>query len=260
MEPLKFLAAAKLADLWERVPNHREQYSNLGFEEHLAESGWGIETANVRFDPDRLASLGEHVTNEIQASLTVYTAFEGMTPALARDERLWARLAHVECLGYARARWLKDRSDESLDAEVSRHLFARGLTGVRDDNAISRLWWNAHIAKIADPDDLDGALRLILKTADIRSNIVERANTVARPPLARAILRAMRRIDQITSTEASFREFMKVLNRDCGGILFEVMRDDEADEVLNRCADLALSHLADQPPDAPEADNSQPEA
>ena len=94
---------------------------------------------------------------DIEASRTLYRALPGMTPALAREERVWVRLSHVECLGYARDRWLTGQIGERLDQQVRLHLFASGLTGIRDDNALSRLWWNMHIATIADPDDPEGA-------------------------------------------------------------------------------------------------------
>ena len=96
-----------------------------------------------------------------------------------------------------------------------------------------------HVATIADPDDPEGALDLILKTADIRSNFVERPNTAARPPLARAVIRAMQRDPWITSTERAFREFMIVLNRDGGGILFETMEDADVDGIMDTCAERA---------------------
>ena len=79
------------------------------------------------------------------------------------------------------------------------------------------------------------ALRLILKSADIRSNFVERTGTAARRPLARAVVRAMTRIPWITSSERAFREFVKTLDRDGGGILFEALSDAEADRQMSNC-------------------------
>ena len=122
-------------------------------------------------------------------------------------------------------------------------MFAPNLTAIRDDNALSRLWWNVHIATIADPEDPEGALRLILKTADIRNNFVERTGTVSRRPLARAVVRAMRNNPWITSSEQAFREFMKALNRDGGGVLFEALDESEADKLIEACASRAKSHL-----------------
>jgi Family of unknown function (DUF6339) len=232
---LKFLSEAKLAELRRDVPAHRDRYLSGNFRDLERDNGWAIESSSVEVDHEALATLdGASRTAEadIINSLIIHAALKGMTPALAREERVWARLTHVECLDYSRARWLEGTEGERLDAAVGFHMFAPGLTGIRDDNALSRLWWNVHIATIADPNDPTGALKLILKTADIRSNFVERTGTAARKPLAQAVLRAMRTEPWITSAERSFREFMIELNRDGGGVLFEALTDIEADGVL----------------------------
>lgn len=246
MEPLKFLSEAKLSELRGQITAHRDRYAAGNFHDLERDNGWSIETTGVTVDHDLLATLDGTVRTaaaDIESSLILHKALQGMTPALAREERIWGRLTHIECLDYARARWLSGNSGDELDSQVRLHMFAQGLTAIRDDNALSRLWWNAHIASIADPDDPEGALRLILKTADIRSNFVERAGTAARKPLARAVVRTMRRDPWITSTERAFREFMIVLNRDGGGVLFEALTDAESDSLMGSCAARAKIHL-----------------
>ncbi|MDE2790090.1 MAG: DUF6339 family protein [Paracoccaceae bacterium] len=239
---LHYLSEAKLGELRRNVTRHRERYAAGDFTDLERENGWAIEAGGVNIDSDLLASLdGMRRTAEgdRSASAILYRALPGMTPALAREERVWVRLSHVECLDYARSRWLRGLEEEQLDRQVHRHLFGNDLNGIRDDNALSRLWWNMHVAAIADPEDPEGALDLILKTADIRSNFVERSNTTARPPLAKAVVRVMRRNLWITSTERAFREFMIVLNRDGGGVLFETMSDEEVDKIMDTCAERA---------------------
>ena len=241
-DPLCYLSEEKLEELRRNVGQHRERYATGDFTDLQPDNGWAIEASGVTVDQALLAGLEGSLrtaAGDRAASAMLYRALPGMTPALAREERVWVRLSHVECLEYARSRWLSGLDGERLDLQVHRHLFGSGLTGIRDDNALSRLWWNMHIAATADPEDPEGALDLILKTADIRSNFVERPNTAARPPLARAVIRAMRRHSWITSTERAFREFMIVLNRDCGGVLFETMLDAEVDDIMNTCVERA---------------------
>ena len=239
---LRYLSEAKLEELRRNVSLNRERYATGSFADLELENGWAIEAGDVCIDRELLGGLdgtARTAAGDCRASVTIYRALPGMTPALAREERVWARLSHIECLGYARSRWLSRVEGKELDTQVHRHLFGSGLTGIRDDNALSRLWWNMYIAAIADPDDPEGALGLILKTADIRSNFVERTNTAARPPLARAVIRAMRRDPWITSTERAFREFMIVLNREGGGVLFETMSDVAMDSITDACAERA---------------------
>ena len=132
---------------------------------------------------------------------------------------------------------------ERLKSAISKHLFARTLTGIRDDNAVSRLWWNAYVAHIARPEDPESALAQIARTADIRQAIVERPNTASRPELIRGIIRISESENWLTDKESNYREFMKVLNRDGGGILFEAMDQNETAAFLERCIERAKKHL-----------------
>jgi hypothetical protein len=239
---LKYLSQDRLDNLRDKISFNRDRYINGDFLDLATENGWEIESKTVKIDLDMLNELdGTDRTAEadIRNSMIVHKSLQGMTPALAREERVWVRLTHVECLRYSRARWIKKIEDESIDKTVQDHFFAEGLTGVRDDNAISRLWWNMHVATIIDPIEPEKALRQILKRADIRLNLVERPNIASRKHLARAIIRAIDSIPWITSTENSFRMFMKEMNRDAGGILFEAISDSEADSVLRKYASQA---------------------
>lgn len=236
MLPLKYISESKLHELWKNITANRTRYEIGDFRDLEHDSGWAIKSSMVSVDYALLANLdgtARTAAADIDNSLILYKALQGMTPALAREERVWVRLAHIECLGYARARWLSGNTDEKLDGQVRGHMFAKHLTAIRDDNALSRLWWNMHIATIADPGNPEGALRCILKTADIRSNFVERTNMAARRPIAKAVVRAMRREPWITSSERAFREFMIALNRGGGGILFEALSDTEADTLMD---------------------------
>ena len=245
--PLKYLSEKKLSELKKSIVANRDRYEAGDFLDLEHDNGWAVETSTVQVDHDLLATLdgtARPAAADIDNSLILFQALRGMTPALAREERVWARLTHIECLGYSRERWLTGRSGETLDAQVKLHMFAPGRTGIRDDNALSRLWWNMHISTIADPDDPESALRLLVKSADIRQAVVERPGTAARPPLVRAIVRIMRRDPWVTSSENAFREFMKVLNKDGGGIMFEALDIAEADALMDLCSSRAQSHVA----------------
>jgi len=244
--PLKFLSKNKLSELVNSVPDNLDWYATGNFRDLALDNGWAIETAAVTVDLDLLEKLDGSLRTasaDIENSLMLHEALKGMTPALAREERIWVRLTHIECLDYARSRWLSGRTKDDLEKQVRLHMFAPNLTSIRDDNALSRLWWNVHIATIADPEDPEGALRLILKTADIRSNFIERTGTVSRRPLAQAIIRAMKRDAWITSEEKNFRSFMKVLNKSGGGILFESLDDAETDKLMDSCLLRAKSNM-----------------
>lgn len=239
---LKFLSDDTVSDLRDRISDNLDRYVNGNFLDRETENGWAIETRTVNVDTDRLSTLDGEARGadaEIANSLIVFDALNGMTPSIAREERVWVRLTHIECLSYSRDRWLAGSNPGKLEPDIARHFFARTRTGMRDDNAIARLWWNAWISRIACPASPERALSQILKSADIRSNIIERTETSSRPPLAQGIVRAMETHQWITDTEANFRDFMKVLNRDGGGILFESLGTGYVDDFLESCAERA---------------------
>ncbi len=239
-EKLTYLAKKTLEELNQDILNNLDRYREGDFSDLVSLGGWSIKLS-VDIDMDPLLDLDPSKTREaeIDNSLLVWKALHNMTPALACEDRIWTRLSHVECLDYSRKRWIKDGDDESVLKDVATHFFAPTQLGFRDDHAIAKLWWNAKIAKDIWPNDQRGALKLILKTADIRSNLVERAWTGGRPCLAGSILRLMERQSWVTSSELSYRELMKVVNHRGGGIIFELLSDSQLDSFMDECVSLA---------------------
>lgn len=233
---LAYLATKTLDDLYAGILENIGRYRDGDFQDLAESGGWDIRLS-VEVDLDPLEDLDPSGTPEaeVENSLLVWRALHELTPALACEDRIWTRLSHAECLEYSRQRWLSDKPDAALAKDVRAHFFAPGMTACRDDHAVSRLWWNAYIAKDIRPNDQRTALELMLKTADIRSNFVERTWTVGRPQVADAILRIMEREDWVTSKEANYREFMKSVNHRGGGIVFELLPDRELDHFMDEC-------------------------
>jgi hypothetical protein len=193
----------------------------------------------------------EGASAEVANSLLVWKAFPGITPALARENRIWVRASHIECLSFCRARWLPDANgmdEEKLVSLIRSHFFAGTLTGCRDDHAVSRLWWNAWIAAHADPEDLEGALNVVLRRADTRSNLIERPWMFNRPMVAQAILGVLRNNQWVIEKEAHFRDFMKSLNVLGSGVAFEVLDRVSVDALMSRCVAHARAarHIAER--------------
>lgn len=234
-EPVKLLSAAIVENLFESIPANLSRYQSGDFLEPARSSGWEIETDLVSWDPEVASQLNPSGTPdaEVRNSLLIHAALAGMTPALARDERLWARLCHVECLDYVRARWL--RGDERDAGLVRSHAFASGVAGSRDDNAIGRLWWNGHIAGLALPDDPETALRRLLARANYRLQIFDRADTAFRQPLVSGIVRLLGEEPWLNSDDSAIADFMREVNKRSGGFVFEALDPEGVDRHLERC-------------------------
>lgn len=240
---LKYLANTTFEALRSSVAANLDRYISGDFKDLMTDGEWGVEL-RLEADLSPLAALDPSRTPEaeIQNSLLVGDALRGLTPVLAYEEGIWVRLTHVECLKYSRERWLSGNNNEvKLVAAIHDHFFADKRDRRRDDNALSRLWWNWYIAGMISPHDKRAALEVILQRADYRSNLIERSLTGSRLPLSAGVVRAAKVHPSIMATEASFRSFMKVVNKRGSGIVFEALSESEIDHFMQDCVRRAAS-------------------
>lgn len=244
-ENLKYVTMAIVDDLHSKVGENIESYRSGDFVSLSADPGWAIETRGVKYDPNFAKKLdpSNSPKSEMANSLLVHKALEGLTPALAREERIWVRLCHLDCLEYARGRWFGPTDPER---DVRKHFFAGKLDQTRDDNAIGRLWWNGHLANMIDPENPSRVLEQILKRANIRLQFVDRANASFRLPLARGIVRLLEREPWLDSHDRAFEHYMLALDRNAGGLLFEAVTEEDMDGFLASSLPLAKTIHSDR--------------
>lgn len=235
-QPILYVGQSVADQLWDSVESNLDRYRDQGFLDLVASGNWSI-PLHRDFDPSPLTELNadKGIEIELANSKRVWAALRTLTPALARENRLWVRLSHVECIEFCRSRWLSSGSDETLIKAIRMHFFANGRTAARDDHAIARLWWNSWIAHQVNPSDPDSALRAILTRADVRLSLVERPWMFARRSLAAAIVELMLAESWLTEKEAHFREFVKAANLLGGGIVFEALSKAEIESFLRHC-------------------------
>jgi len=87
--------------------------------------------------------LGGYEKSDFENSKLIYTLFK-LTPFEANDERIWVRLTHDLCRKYVINRWFKN-GVKSRDVIKDRYFFSGRAQNTRVRNAISRLWWIAHL-------------------------------------------------------------------------------------------------------------------
>src|SRR5690242_17096326 len=124
---LKYLSNATVESLRETIATNVHRYRSGDFADLMTASGdWSIE---LNFDVDLAPLAALDATGrseaEIANSRLVWKVLHGLTPTLACEEGIWTRMTHVECLGYARARWLDPNMDDAAIAKaVEDHFFA----------------------------------------------------------------------------------------------------------------------------------------
>lgn len=238
MNKLFYISEKVINELEGNIVNNMCDYEGDGFADAAEDLSWQIPLDDGKqYDLSELDALStvEGSASEIENSLAVWRAMANLSPMLASEPRIWTRLSHVECFQYTKERWIKRNDDqEQKQKSIAKHFFASGRTGYRDDNAIGRLWWNAYIAYVMRPSEQRTALGLILKTADIRSNLIERPLSFRRIQLGRAILRLMERNPETVAREINFRELMKSVNKYAGGIVWETLEHNDSDALLDK--------------------------
>ncbi len=111
---LKYLSNETISSLRTGVAANLDRYRNGDFDDLMSAGEWALEL-DLNVDLFSLADLDPCGTPdaEIANSRLVWTVLGRLTPALACEEGIWARLTHVECLGFARDRWIRpDAGDE----------------------------------------------------------------------------------------------------------------------------------------------------
>jgi len=226
-------------DLRSSVAENLDRYRSSDFLDLESTGNWRI-PLSVDANLSELSKLSTDGSpaSEIENSLIVGHALGHISPSIARENRVWVRMSHVEGLTYARARWISESStDEIAQAKIAKHFFAPTLNACRDDHAISRLWWNYHIARHIDPANIGSVLRSILHRADIRLNFIERSGMASRPSFSRGVVRLLATEKDLLEGEKLFRDFMKQMNLDGAGLAFEVMSDSKIDGLMKQCLD-----------------------
>lgn len=117
----------------------------------------------------------------------MHEQFTGLTAATATDERLWVTLCFREYAEYVRERWPIDK-EERATSHVSDHWFAKTSRNRMRDNAISRLWWIAHIASRVSDASIDEVLEMLFFDSDYRQNLLDRTSSANSANVVAAIL------------------------------------------------------------------------
>lgn len=242
MSQLYHVSEPVLDQLRSQISENVGRYTGAGFRDLSLDPGWAI-SRDLDVDLGALSDLDgteRSAAADLDNSRVIMRALGNLSPSLANEEQIWVRLSHIEGFEYSRDRWLAGRPAAELESQIGKHFFAPTQTGIRDDHALSRLWWNGYVARHCMPENPDRALVLLLSSADVRTSLVERIWLTGRRKLAAGVFRAMERDERLLATEKNFREFMKSLNMLGGGIVFETMTPDEIDDFIDACADRAL--------------------
>lgn len=177
----------------------------------------------IKDDPDRCVAI--------------YDALLNLTPQQATDERVWAYLTHFVFWDYTRARWPLPKDKKKHAQSIRAHFFVNGVRGMVRDNAISRLWWMAHVCKRLQNCELKDALRALLFKEDARKEIMERATFCRSEPILNSLMKFMMLSfmgNQELHEREHFRRLSKELNREGGVCVLDSLPPEKLDDLVEK--------------------------
>lgn len=198
---------------------------------------------NVAYNQEALGDLCMPTSVEkfeVENSLAIHNYLENITPYEARDERLWVHLTHTHLLEYARARWPIPADDAVAEKHIATHFFARSKRQIERDNAVSRMWWNAHLCTRVSGISQREALEAFLDLADVRSNVIDRPTLSQASNVFGVIIKSLvasRSDDRGLLTRQIFRRVMMDLNSIGGYRLLDALPE----ALIQRLFDEVLS-------------------
>lgn len=98
--------------------------------------------ANV-YAPDHLEDkIMDFVSDDFNAAITLYEAYENISPLLASNETFWAYLTHTSLFNYTQLRWPRGLIGSASPNYILNHWFIGDQGPLR--NAAASLWWSVH--------------------------------------------------------------------------------------------------------------------
>ena len=238
---LCFLRREVVQRLYDNVESNLDAYKSGDFNDIIKDTDLR-KAKSAQYDPDPLEDLVPERGGEkdVENAILVHQSLGGISPYLARDERVWTYLTHVVCLRYVRLRWLElDLTDDKIVKGIRLHFFARGSRAFERNNAISCLWWWAHIASRYDKIDLRQALEILLHQTDVRASIVERPTLARSKKVFSAIMGVLckyydddRTFFSRSKKSGNYRVWLKRLNRHGGVRLLDALETSSLEALV----------------------------
>ena len=236
--------------LWGTASNLPKRYSDGEFEPdgELIKDDEMQHVPTVNFDPNLFKQLvfpGSDKSigaSDAENALILFQELRGMTPKIARDERVWCALSHLHAKEFIWRRHINGTADEKLSRTIQTRYFCRANgrdRGLERDNALSRLWWWAFVSSRVESLTHAEALETLLESTDFRDAVVGRPTTSIIPQVFEALMLIYRREKEADpdltffsrrsrdAEEGNYRQLLMLINRHGGRTLYDTMEVDE---------------------------------
>lgn len=241
--------------LWHLAINRPGAYENHEFKadgDYIKDDELQI-VPEVEFDPHLFRQLvfpGADRTigaSDAENALILFQELRGMTPKIARDERVWCALSHLFGKEFIWKRHIHGAEGEKLSRNIQTRFFCRANgrdRGFERDNAFSRLWWWAFMSSRVESLSLAETLQILLDSTDFRDAVVGRPTTSIIPNVFEALIllykREKERDAEVTffsrkardKSEGNYRQLLMLINRHGGRVFYDTMSVEDLLELF----------------------------
>jgi hypothetical protein len=233
---IQLLKQRTIDELITNIADNLDSYRAGDFDSIIDNDGCHMHDG-LTFDIELLESIHGGRDEDAGNCLKMFEAMNGLTPYLAKDERLWCYLTHTVLLEYSRERWPIPDDDKVATTHIKNHFFARNMRIFERDNSASRLWWTSYVCSKVPDMDLKTALETLLYSMDARGQIMDRSSSALKVNLFSSIMAKMH--DSIESDGLFLernvnRPYMLEVNFLGGYKLLSALSTGKISDVLNK--------------------------
>ena len=236
---IQFLKKSTLDKLYMDIKLNIDRYKSGNFDDLITDESCLV-SDKLNLDYQSLKPVKGDGKNDAKNALIIDTALKGLSPHVARDNRLWTYLTHTHLLQYTRERYPfpnEDKGEKRLINHIINHFFANTPRGFERDNAASRLWWAAFMCKRAKHLDLEKSLKAIFLYQDPIVQLLGRPTSAISTNVFNSILEKM--INSMEGDQSFLKErysynrpFLSELSNLGGHNLLDALSLEESKEIL----------------------------
>jgi len=238
---IRILKQKQLNELYENIDVNLDEYLHGDFKEYINNEEFTHQHDGQSFNVDKLNSISGGRDDDAKNARIIFDALEGLSPFLAKDMRFWAYLSHTYLFEYVKERWpIKEEwTREQKLHHIRTHYFVLNKSYDREierDNAVSRLWWTAFIAKKMPKIEFSEAINMLFRDLDVLSSMFGRPSLSTNKNLLFSVMNRMNESqnnDRALIKNRIYRNFFKDINIFGGSRIIPAMSDYNLDKALD---------------------------
>lgn len=194
-------------------------------EKYISESAIDVPEITLEFSKKTLKD-SEKNEQDYRNAVSIYASYKDIiTPQIATNKYMWTALSHTVFSEYVKYRWWQHDIKE-------RFFCTGGRQSLVYYNAISRLWWAAHLT-YSEQDKYELTQVLFDSGQQTFKDLTDCAYSMNRT-ITRGVLKAIRELKQepgIVKFGECFRDLNKFLNRQGVVISLDFLSEDEIKDI-----------------------------